>query len=114
MGVKGVRRLQCFLSMRYICNFFLAFDKFCNVFVPFGNSCNSFIMSGSFFGVTLSMGVEKSRLASSFLLSDSLSSSTRASKSSIFEMQEEALKRNQCLVVVLFLTFQKQITYNYL
>ena len=32
--------------------------------------CNSFIPSGRFFGLTFSVGAEKSRLVSSFLLSD--------------------------------------------
>ena len=67
--------------------FFSPFGKFCGAFLPFGNFCNSSIPSGSFFDLTFSVGVEKSRLASSYLLSDWLLSSTRASKSSILEMQ---------------------------
>ena len=78
-----------------------------NDFAPFGestiffyHSVNSAIFSNhsltyatvlhqkaAFFGLMFSVGVEESSLASSFLLSDWLSSSTRASKSSTYEMQ---------------------------
>ena len=48
--------------------------------------CNSFIPNGNFFSLKFSAGVENSVLESSFLLSDWLSYSTRALKSSTFEM----------------------------
>ena len=80
--------------MRHPPNVFAPFGKsaivsyhLVNVFVLFCKLGNTVIPSGIFFGLKLSARVENSRLASSFLISDCVSSSARASKSSIFEMQ---------------------------
>ena len=67
-------------------NIFLPFGKFCNDFVPFSKFCKSFIASGSFLGLMFSVREAKSRLASSFLLSEWLSNSIKSSKLSVFEM----------------------------